>query len=88
MSEPMTTEERRDMRCNVEVAILATLRACTDDCDAIDKVIRENDMDESVITTSLERIAEAASLMRTVRDECDMSVRADAYKAIEMLRVE
>ena len=85
MTEPLTQEEREQARGNIEVGLLATLQSCLDDVETTIKHINQNDLPLDVVTRSLTQVEEAAAILRCVRDEYDMSIRAEAHEAITKL---
>ena len=85
MPDSLTQEEREQARGNVEVGVLATLQACLDDVETTVKHIHQNDLPLDVVTRSLAQVEEASTILRCVRDEYDMSIRAEAHEAIAKL---
>jgi hypothetical protein len=78
----LTDEELAIVRGNAEVGVLCTLRQCADDVAAIADAIGANDVPLDLIARSLDRAENAAAMLRTMRDEYDMSIRAEAREAI------
>jgi len=83
--ERLTQDERAVALGNLETGILATLQACMDDATAVQMHIKAFDLPPDVLMRALGESEAAANCLRAVRDESDMSIRAEAREAIAKL---
>ena len=81
----MTTEERQKARANIEVAIVATLKACSDDADAIAEHLSSNDLPLPTIVEMLEASGSAMRDLRRLRELAEADIRADAIESAERM---
>jgi hypothetical protein len=81
----VSQEELQRIRADAEVAVLATLKGCLDDAGAICDHIATNNVDMDLVARALKTTDEASSALRCLRDEFEMSIRADAYESLAKL---
>ena len=79
----LTTEERQKLRADIEACIYVTLKAMTDDADAIIALIEANDIPLTAIAQDLEHVCAAADTLHHMRYLSESEMRTDAIEAAE-----
>ena len=85
MSDSLTQDERDTIRADAECALIITLRAVADDCESVIEQIAGNNVPLDVVGDALYKAEDAATAIRTLRDEYEMSIRADAHAGLALL---
>lgn len=81
----LSTDELDRIRADVEVAVIAILKALVDDAGAIGEAMANSNLPLDLVGRSLEGVKDAAATLRTLRDEWDMSICADAHESLSRL---
>ena len=81
----VSQDEMQRIRADAEVAVIAMLKALVDDAGAINEAMGVSNVALELVQATLDGVVEASATLRTLRDEWDMSICADARESLSRL---